>query len=170
MGWASSTRRGGGLKSSLPPSKVCFPWVSREGTWNGPGILLGCPGPFRVFKSLCQKKFLLIFPQVRKNSLNIKFLGGIFLGHPGPRRRDIPDKNFMQVALFCCFRHGVAGISRDLGRDVPDLKKFMQENFGLIFRSLFSFHIKADQNYLGELFCREMTIHFKIITRMTLYF
>ena len=38
--------------------------------------------------------------QVRKNSLNIKFLGGIFLGHPGPRRRDIPDKNFMQVASF----------------------------------------------------------------------
>ena len=61
--------------------------------------------------------------QVRKNSLNIKFLGGIFLGHPGPRRRDIPDKNFMQVAFFCCFRQGVAGMSRDLGRDVPDLEK-----------------------------------------------
>ena len=60
--------------------------------------------------------------QVRKkNSLNIKFLGGIFLGHPG--RRDIPDKNFMQVALFCCFRQGMAGMSRDLGRDVPDLEK-----------------------------------------------
>ena len=61
--------------------------------------------------------------QVRKNSLNIKFLGRIFLGHPGPRRRDIPDKNFMQVAFFCCFRQGVAGMSRDLGRDVPDLEK-----------------------------------------------
>ena len=61
--------------------------------------------------------------QVRKNSLNIKFLGGIFLGHPGPRRWDIPDKNFMQVALFCCFRQRVAGMSRDLGRDVPDLEK-----------------------------------------------
>ena len=61
--------------------------------------------------------------QVRKNSLNIKFLGGIFLGHPGPRRRDVPDKNFMQVAFFCCFRQGVAGMSRDLGRDVPDLEK-----------------------------------------------
>ena len=62
--------------------------------------------------------------QVRKKtSLNIKFLGGIFLGHPGPRRRDIPDKNFMQVAFFCCFRQGVAGMSRDLGRDVPDLEK-----------------------------------------------
>ena len=61
--------------------------------------------------------------QVRKNSLNTKFLGGIFLGHPGPRRRDIPDKNFMQVAFFCCFRQGVAGMSRDLGRDVPHLEK-----------------------------------------------
>ena len=58
-----------------------------------------------------------------KNSLNIKFLGGIFLGHPGPRRQDIPDKNFMQVAFFCCFRQGVAGMSRDLGRDVPNLEK-----------------------------------------------
>ena len=47
--------------------------------------------------------------QVRKNSLNIKFLGGIFLGHPGPRRRDIPDKNFMQVAFLRDFAKGVAG-------------------------------------------------------------
>ena len=58
-------------------------------------------------------------------SLNIELLGGIL-----PRRRDIPDKNFMQVAFFCCFRPGVAGMSRDLGRDVPDLENFMQENFG----------------------------------------
>ena len=41
--------------------------------------------------------------QVRKNSLNIKILGRIFLGHQGPKRRDIPDKNFMQVACFSCF-------------------------------------------------------------------
>ena len=61
--------------------------------------------------------------QDRKSSLNRKLLGGIFLGHQGPRRRDIPDKNFMQVAFFCCFRQGVAGMSRDLGRDVPDLEK-----------------------------------------------
>ena len=31
---------------------------------------------------------------------------------------------------------GPLGMSRDLGRDVPDVEKFMQENFGLIFRSL----------------------------------
>ena len=29
----------------------------------------------------------------------------------------------MQVAFFCCVRQGVAGMSRDLGRDVPDLEK-----------------------------------------------
>ena len=29
----------------------------------------------------------------------------------------------MQVASFCCFRQGVARMSRDLGRDVPDLGK-----------------------------------------------
>ena len=63
------------------------------------------------------------FVRSEKAALNIKFLGGIFLGHPGPRRRDIPDKNFMQVAFFCCFRQGVAGMSRDLGRDVPDVEK-----------------------------------------------
>ena len=63
--------------------------------------------------------------QERKSSLNIEFLGGIFLGHQGPRRRrDILDKNFMQVAFFCCFRKGAAGMSRDLGRDVPDLETF----------------------------------------------
>ena len=43
----------------------------------------------------------------------------------------------MQVACFCCFRQGVARMSRDLGWNVPDLEKnFMQENFGLICRSL----------------------------------
>ena len=53
--------------------------------------------------------------QEAKNSLKIKFLGRIFLGHQGPRCRDIPDKNFMQVALCCCFRQGVEGMSRDWG-------------------------------------------------------
>ena len=67
--------------------------------------------------------------QVRKNSPNIKFLGGIFLGHPGPRRRDIPDKNFMQLAFFCCFRQGVAGMSRDLGRDRPRFGKTLCKKF-----------------------------------------
>ena len=72
----------------------------------------------------------------RKNSLNIKFLGRIFLGHEGPRRRDILDKNFMQVAFSSCFRQGVAGMSRDLGRDVPDLEKLYARKLWADFRSL----------------------------------
>ena len=74
------------------------------------------------FVDTCMKTQHAMY-QERKSSLNIKFLGRIFLGHPGPRRRDIPNKNFMQVAFFCCFRKGVAGMSPDLGRDVPDLEK-----------------------------------------------
>ena len=66
----------------------------------------------------------------------MKFLGGISLGHQGPRRRDIPDKNFMQVAFFCCFRQGVAGMSRNLGRDVPDLEKLYARELWSDFRSL----------------------------------
>ena len=84
--------------------------------------------------------------QVRKNSLNIKFLGRIFLGHPEPRRRDVPDKNFLQVAFFCCFRHGVAGMSRDLGRDVPDLEK------------LYARKLWADFSYPSDLNCDPITI------------
>ena len=57
--------------------------------------------------------------------------GGVFLGHQGPRRRDIPDKNSVQVALFCCFRQGVAGMSRNLGRDVVGLEKlYARETLG----------------------------------------
>ena len=58
----------------------------------------------------------------------LKFLGAILLGHQGPRRWDIPDKNFMLVTFFCCFRQGVAGMSRDLGRDVLDLEKPTPKN------------------------------------------
>ena len=44
----------------------------------------------------------------------------------------------MQVAFCCCFGQGVAGMSRDLGRDVPDLEKlYARELWGD-----FSFPIK----------------------------
>ena len=81
------------------------------------------PVIFGVDLCVCVCFFSSPYFKSEKNSLNIKFLGGIFLGHPGPRRRDIPDQNFMQVAFTCCFRQGVAGVSRDLGRDIPDLEK-----------------------------------------------
>ena len=50
------------------------------------------------------------------------------------KRSNVLDKNFMQVAFFCCFRHGVAGMSRDLGRDVPDLEKlYAKKLWGVAF-------------------------------------
>ena len=82
----------------------------------------------------------------RRSSLNIKILGGIFLGHQGPRRRDIPDKNFMQVAFFCCFGQGVAGMSRDLSRDVPDLEKLYARKLWADF-SFRMCHLTAPQDF-----------------------
>ena len=41
---------GWGLKSSAPPSKVCLPWVSKDGTWDG------CSGSLGLFKKFVQKK------------------------------------------------------------------------------------------------------------------
>ena len=38
----------------------------------------------------------------------------------------------MQVAFVCCFRQGVAGMSRDLGRDVPDLEKLRAHTKGVM--------------------------------------
>ena len=34
-----------------------------------------------------------------------------------------PGQKLYASGLFCCFRQGVAGMSRDLDRDVPDLEK-----------------------------------------------
>ena len=87
--------------------------------------------------------------QERKSSLNIKFLGGTFLGHPGPRRRDIPDKNFMQVAFYCCFRQGVAGMSPDLGRDVPDLEKLYAGKLWADFSHPKHFHVEIAGVFLA---------------------
>ena len=42
----------------------------------------------------------------------------------------------MQVAFFCCFRQGVAGMSWDLGRDVPDLEKLYARKLWADFRTL----------------------------------
>ena len=100
--------------------------------------------------------------QERKSSPKTMFLGGIFLGHQGPRRRDIPDKNLMQVAFFCCFRHGVAGMSRDLGRDVQDLEKLYERELW----ADFSFPKKRSkigwiQEGFKTFFCRTAKIRFR---------
>ena len=66
-----------------------------------------------------------------------KVLGRIFPGHQGPRCWDIPDKKLYASGLFLFFRHGVAAMSRDLGRDVPDLEKL----YARILWADVSFHI-----------------------------
>ena len=48
MGWGVFHAKGWGSKSLCPPSKVCFPWVSREGTWDVPGICRDIPTCFRT--------------------------------------------------------------------------------------------------------------------------
>ena len=60
----------------------------------------------------------------KKNSLKAKFFGQEDIaGTSGTQTLGHPGQNFMQVAFFCCFRQGMAGMSRHLGRDVPDLEK-----------------------------------------------
>ena len=50
-GWGGGLHaKGWGSKSSCLPSKVCLPEISREGSWDVPGILPGCPGALGVFK------------------------------------------------------------------------------------------------------------------------
>ena len=66
-------------KSSCPPSKVCFPWVSKEVTWDVPGILLGCPGHLGVFKKFVQQKTFV--PIFRSLCLDIKFPGPFLAGN-----------------------------------------------------------------------------------------
>ena len=64
-----------------------------------------------------------VFDQEGKNSLKIKDFGLEFLGHQGPRRRDIRDKNFMRVAFVCCFRQGVAEDVSGFGLGRPKICK-----------------------------------------------
>ena len=96
-------------------------------SWGGPQASEKKHTNFFNIKFLAPAQTPLFEPPEKilegKSSLNMKFWVRVFLGHQGPRRWDISDKNFMQVAFFCCFRQGVAGMSRDLGRDVPDLEK-----------------------------------------------
>ena len=53
-----------------------------------------------------------------------KVFGRDIPGTSGAQTSAYPgQKLYAAVAFFCCFRQGVAGMSRDLGRDVPDLEK-----------------------------------------------
>ena len=65
----------------------------------------------------------------------------------------------MQVSFFWCFRQGVAGTSRDLGRDVPDLEKRFARKLG----ADFSFPNTIFQNhYTHEI------IKFELLRRLQL--
>ena len=86
-------------------------------------------------KSLCS----ILIPY-----LKIKFLGGTSLGHQGPTRRDIPDPGpGMSRAKTLCKEPSSVVLDREwpgcpaiwVGTS-RDRKTFMQENSGLIFRSL----------------------------------
>ena len=48
----------------------CLPWVSREGTWDVPGILPRCPALLGVFKNSVPKKFVLMFRPLPRRSEN----------------------------------------------------------------------------------------------------
>ena len=61
--------------------------------------------------------------QVQKEQAKHKVFGRDIPGTSGSQTSGYPGQNFMQVAFFCCFRQGGAWMSRDLGRDVPDLEK-----------------------------------------------
>ena len=85
----------------------------RWGGWGVWGSEFGCYISRRCDSStalafgafpLALQKLVLRVPyfQEGKISHKIKFSGTMFLGHQGPRHRDIPDKSFifMQVAFF----------------------------------------------------------------------
>ena len=55
-----------------------------------------------------------------------RVLGRIFLRDQRPR--DVPDRNFMNGAFFCFSRHGMAGMSRDLGWEL-DTHEGLLEKF-----------------------------------------
>ena len=54
-------REGAGVEKLVPSLESFFPWVSREGIWDVPGILPGCPAPLGVFKKFVPKKFVRMF-------------------------------------------------------------------------------------------------------------
>ena len=52
-----------------------------------------------------------------------KVLGRDIPGTSETQTSGYPRQKLSASGLFCCFRQGVVGMSRDLGRDVPDLEK-----------------------------------------------
>ena len=72
----------------------------------------------------------------RKKQPKDKVFGQDIPGTSGTQTWGYPGQKFMQEAFFCCSRHGVAGMSGIWVGTSQLWKKIMQENFGLIFRTL----------------------------------
>ena len=132
---------------SPPPFCICFCWA--EGSWSATercqlrirgrrvvAVVTAAQAPLDggVPPPLCH--VIDWFANVavnehRENSLKIESFGagyswdirGPRVGMSWPRPWYVPDQNFMQGAFFCCFRHGMAGMSRNLGRDVSGSEK-----------------------------------------------
>ena len=86
----------------------------------------------------------------------------MFLGHPGSRRRDIPDKNLLQWPFSVVLDRewpGCPGIWVGTSRI---WKNFMQDNFGLSFRTLTL--TKAQYQSFGMIIKQKMlqTIQFRL--------
>ena len=61
--------------------------------------------------------------QVRKKQPKHKVFGRDIPGTSGTQTSGYPGQKLYATGLFLLFRQGVAGMSRDLGGDVPELKK-----------------------------------------------
>ena len=59
-----------------------------------------------------------------------KVFGRDIPGTLGTQTSGYPGQKLYASGVFLLFRQGVAGMSRNLGRDVPDLEKLMQETMG----------------------------------------
>ena len=145
-----------GLGGPLERDRVWEVQSTRDTLQGGPGW--GATGPFRrgvAATPLRHPRNCGKSRETEKNSLKIKCLGRILLGHQGPTHWDIPDPRIGESqtklyarCVFCCFRQGMAGMSRDLGRDAPGSEKLYARTFGLIFHSLLFHSIATHESVI----------------------
>ena len=51
----------------MPNLESLFPWVSKRGIWDVPGILPGCPGPLQVFKKKSSCAFFVPYISIHSS-------------------------------------------------------------------------------------------------------
>ena len=86
----------------------------------------------------CQLHTLIVWEMIfrlhtsvtQENSFRIicVIISGLMVSLTSPWH--VRDKNLMQGAFFCCFRQGMAGMSRDFGRDVQGQEKLYARKLG----------------------------------------